>query len=89
MLIQAGFNVDCFAGVIEVEKEQLATVKRALKSFILLSDASNADLAKPVKNKDIEKYDHLLPEELLNLSYGEKAFDVKSTLKWLSVNFIK
>lgn len=89
MLIQAGFDVDCYAGVIEVEKSQLSTVKRALKSFILLSDASNADLAKPVKNKDIEKYDHFLPEELLNLSYGEKAFDVKSTLKWISVNFIK
>jgi ATP-dependent Lhr-like helicase len=89
MLIQAGFDVDCFAGVIEVEKTQLSTIEKALESFISLSDTSNADLAKPVKNKDIEKYDHLLPEELLNLSYGEKAFDVKSTLKWISMNFRK
>lgn len=89
MLIQAGLDVDCSAGVIEVEKAQLSTVEKAIESFISLSDTSNADLAKPVKNKDIEKYDHLLPEELLNLSYGEKAFDVKSTLKWISENFIK
>lgn len=84
MLIQAGFNAGCSAGVIEVEQTQLPTVEKALKSFISLSETSNAELAKPVKNKDIEKYDHLLPEDLLNLSYGEKNFDIKSTLKWIS-----
>ncbi len=89
LLIQKGFDVDCFAGLIEVEKAKLSTVEEVLISFISLSNTSNADLAKPVKNKDIEKYDHLLPEEMLNMSYGEKAFDVKSTLKWISDNFKK
>lgn len=87
LLIQAGFDVDRSAGIIEVERSQLSSVEKALKSFISFSDTSNADLAKPVKNKDIEKYDHLLPEKLLNLSYGEKAFDMKSTLKWISKLF--
>lgn len=83
MLMQADFSVDVSAGVIEVEGALLSNVDKALTSFISLSNTSNADLAKPAKNKDIEKYDHFLPEELLNLSYGEKAFDVKSTIEWL------
>ncbi|ROR99938.1 ATP-dependent Lhr-like helicase [Sinobacterium caligoides] len=83
MLAQSGFDVDCSAGVIEVEKAQLSTVQKALKSFTSMSRTTNADLAKHVRNKIIEKYDHLLPEELLNLSYGERAFDVRSTVKWL------
>lgn len=86
LLIQADFDVDCSAGVIEVEKAQLSTVEQALKSFISL-ELSNAELAKPVKNKDIEKYDHLLPEKLLNLSYGEKAFDIQSTVNWITKYF--
>ena len=70
-------------GAIEIEGADHSDVSRCLKAFSRENKPSNTDLAKLVKNKQPEKYDYLLPENLLNEGYGAKAFDVDSTIDWI------
>ena len=83
LLISQGYKASCFAGVIEIEGADHSDVSRCLKAFSRENKPSNTDLAKLVKNKQTEKYDYLLPENLLNEGYGAKAFDVDSTIDWI------
>lgn len=84
LLIMGGYKADKFAGVVEVEKAESSDVSRHLKSFNRDNKPTNAELAKLVKNKQTEKYDHLLPEELLNEDYGARAFDIDGTIDWIT-----
>ena len=48
---------------------------------------SATELAENVPNKMIEKFDEYLPEDLLNLGYGAKAFDTDGLSDWLQLLF--
>ena len=84
LLVMGGYNADKFAGVVEIESAKSSDVSGYLKSFNGGSKPTNAELAKLVKNKQTEKYDHLLPEELLNEDYGARAFDIGGTIDWIT-----
>ena len=84
LLDMCGYKAHKFAGVIEVEGARSSDVSGYLKSFNEGSKPTNAELAKLVKNKQTEKYDHLLPEELLNEDYGARAFDIDGTIDWIT-----
>ena len=84
LLVGGGYNADKFAGVIEIEGARGSDVSGHLKSFNKDNRPTNAELAELVKNKQTEKYDHLLPEELLNENYGARAFDIDSTIDWIT-----
>ena len=84
LLVMGGYNADKFAGVIEIGGAGSSDVSGHLKSFSKDNKPTNAELAKLVKNKQTEKYDHLLPEELLNEDYGVRAFDIDGTTDWIT-----
>lgn len=84
LLIMGGYKSDKFAGVVEIEGAGSSDVSRHLKSFSKDNRPTNAELAKLVENKQTEKYDHLLPEELLNEDYGARAFDIDGTINWIT-----
>lgn len=84
LLIMGGYKSDKFAGVVEIEGAGSSDVSRHLKSFSKDNRPNNAELAKLVENKQTEKYDHLLPEELLNEDYGARAFDIDGTINWIT-----
>ena len=84
LLVMGGYNADKFAGVVEIESAKSSDVSGHLKSFSKDSRPTNAELAQMVKNKQTEKYDHLLPEELLNEDYGARAFDIDGTIDWIT-----
>ena len=84
LLVMGGYNADKFAGVVEIESAKSSDVSGYLKSFNEDSKPTNAELAKLVNNKQTEKYDHLLPEELLNEDYGARAFDIDGTIDWIT-----
>ncbi len=84
LLTMGGYKADKFAGVVEVEKASSLDVSGHLKSFNRDNKPTNAELAELVKNKQTEKYDHLLPEELLNEDYGARAFDIDGTIDWIT-----
>ena len=48
---------------------------------------SATELAESVPNKMIEKFDEYLPEDLLNIGYGAKAFDIDGLNDWLQLLF--
>lgn len=83
LLIHRGYRVGVFAGVIEIENGNTEEIAECLKNIAEDTSLTNSDLARLVPVKVLEKYDNLLPEELLNESYGSKAFDVEGTLSWL------
>ena len=84
LLVMGGYNADKFAGVVEIEGAKSSDISRYIKSFSKDNRPTNAELAKLVKNKQTEKYDHLLPEELLNEDYGARAFDIDGTIDWIT-----
>lgn len=83
LLISQGYKASCFAGVIEIEDADHLEISRCLKTFAKGEKPNNSELAGFVRNKQTEKYDHLLPESLLNVGYGAKAFDVDRTADWI------
>ena len=84
MLKFSGYEAGAYAGIIEINNVNKTEIIEFLNSKILSPFPSNTELAKVVKNKLAEKFDHLLPEQLLNVSYGAKAFDAEKTVLWLS-----
>ncbi len=83
MLTKEGYTTSTFAGVIEVEKAQLNDVHDYFRKLVLKPAPTNTELAMLAPEKSIEKYDDYLPETLLTEGYGQKAFDVDNTIKWL------
>ena len=84
LIVEAGYTASNFAGIIEVVDASHEAVSNCLKTIIKDRRVSDTDLAKLVKDKQTEKYDHLLPESLLEEGYGAKAFDVRGTINWLT-----
>ncbi|EHC2232442.1 DEAD/DEAH box helicase, partial [Escherichia coli] len=83
LLIRCGFKASSFAGVIEVEDSNVASVQRALKKMLLSGLPSEFELAAVVPDKYLDKYDEYLPESLLAKGYGAKAYDMEGTCIWL------
>ena len=84
LLVMGGYNANKFAGVVEIEGAMVSEVSEHLRSFNEYNKPTNAELAELVENKQTEKYDHLLPEELLNVDYGARAFDIDATAGWIT-----
>lgn len=84
LLDMGGYKANKFAGVVEIERASSSDVSAHLRSFSKDNRPTNAELAKLVENKQTEKYDHLLPEELLNEDYGARAFDIDGTIDWIT-----
>ncbi|HIF26248.1 MAG TPA: DEAD/DEAH box helicase [Micavibrio sp.] len=83
MLVKSGYTASAFAGVIEVEKTTMQKVMDCLKAFCEENNLTNTELAMYVSEKSIEKYDDFLPESLLIEGYGQKYFDIDSSIMWL------
>ena len=84
ILKSSGYEAGAYAGIIEINNVKKTEIIEFLNSIISSHFPTNTELAKVVKNKLAEKFDHLLPEQLLNVSYGAKAFDAEKTVLWLS-----
>lgn len=83
LLTQKGFEAGAYAGVIEVEKSDVNSIEACLTELSQQGFSSNTELAELVIEKKIEKYDEFLPDELLNVGYGCRAFDIEETLSWI------
>ena len=87
IFVRYGYKVDSFGGIIEIENAKMAEKIKILENSINEKELTNAELAKVIENRDFkqtEKYDYLLPIDLLNKGYGAKTFDINATLQWLS-----
>lgn len=86
LLVRMGYKVSAFAGVIEVEDANADQVRVDLLSILDAALPNTTELANLVPEKEIEKYDELLPNGLLTEGYGRRAFDVPGAISWIQVN---
>ena len=87
LLIKNGFKASGYAGVIEISDATTKSVSDYLTILLTTPTLSNTQLAEIVMEKCIDKFDHYLPDELLNEGYGQRAFDVEATITWLRTKF--
>lgn len=83
LLIQLGYKASAYAGVIEIENEKVADIRKSLAQLALTNLPSNTDLAFLIPKKEIDKYDELLPDTLWRVGYGQMAFDIDGAKDWL------
>ena len=83
LLKSEGYEANAFGGFLEVEAAELDDVRDYLFSMLDVEPAKPCELARAVPDKEIEKYDGFLPEDLLNEGFGRRAFDVKNALDWI------
>ncbi|WP_257285807.1 DEAD/DEAH box helicase [Endozoicomonas sp. SESOKO1] len=85
LLIRSGFACSVFAGVIEVENSNSDDITNCLIDIAndVLPDETELSRTLSIQQKLIEKYDEYLPEELLTVGYGRKAFNSWATKQWI------
>jgi hypothetical protein len=75
-------DLDAGSGVVEVLNTSASQVIDELRST-LNEPMTGADLTKRVPKRPKEKFDHLLPEELLETGFGARFFDIDETKSWI------
>lgn len=83
LLIMNGYEAGAYAGVIEVSKASITDVTATLLSLVDKELPSAQELAYTVLEKRVDKFDEFLPENILSLGYGAKAFDIQNATNWL------
>lgn len=85
ILTKKGFKASAFSGVIEVQDTTTDAIEKSLRSVIDEGVYDELELASiiPAEQKNTEKYDELLPENLLSEGYGRKTFDYSGIKSWL------
>lgn len=76
--------MSCISGVIEVEQTNKSMVVSCLKSIQANGIPKEEELSKYIEDKEIEKFDEFLEEELINVGYGRKMFDVEATFQFIN-----
>jgi len=83
LLAMNGYQIGSYGGIIEIVKASVTDVEQTLRSLAKSELPSATDLARSVPEKRIDKFDEFLPDDILSIGYGAKAFDVDSASFWL------
>lgn len=87
LLVLSGYEVGHYAGVIEISRSSITELTQTLNSFASSQLPSATELARSVLEKRVDKFDEFLPEDLLTVGYGARAFDICNAQKWLLRHF--
>ncbi len=83
LLIMNGYEAGVYAGIIEVSKTSISEVTALLRKLSASELPNETELAHTVFEKKIDKFDEFLPEEIISIGYGAKAFNTCSVKSWL------
>jgi len=83
LLINLGYEVGNFAGVLIVEDADTESIEISLKQLLLDALPTEQSLADSVRDKCIDKFDEYLPEDILALNFGSAAFNIEKARLWL------
>ncbi|MEZ8484215.1 DEAD/DEAH box helicase [Vibrio splendidus] len=83
LLINLGYEVGNFAGVLIVEDAKEESIEASLKQILLDSLPTEQSLANSVRDKCTDKFDEYLPEDILALNFGAAAFNIEKARLWL------
>jgi ATP-dependent Lhr-like helicase len=84
LLTAEGFRVSHEGVAIRVMDCEEKTLRKAIDRVIQKRDINSVELAVTVSNKQIEKHDYLLSEQLLSVSYSFKMFDLPKAVQVLA-----
>lgn len=76
-----GLQVSQFHFLLEVPNSTPDNVISHLKEIANMTSIDSIELASTVETKIREKYDHFLPENLLNAEYASRSLDIEGALK--------
>ena len=83
LLINLGYEVGNFAGVLIIEDVKEESIEISLKQLLLDSLPTEQSLANSVRDKCIDKFDEYLPEDILALNFGAATFNIEKAKLWL------
>lgn len=88
LLEKNGFACTVSSGVIKVRNTDSVKIKKHLAKMLKDGLPTETELAQfvPRQIKIIEKFDDYLSDNLLNISYGQRAFNAISTKLWILNN---
>ena len=87
LLRMRGLFADCYAGIVDVAKCSVDELHAVAKVILQGPKPSPFELASVLPDTIVEKHDHLVQEELRNLGYGTRFFDVDGAWQWLASTF--
>ncbi len=88
MLVSKGYVASSFGGVIEVRNASKEDVQNSLIDLVNDEMPTVMELANivPLSQRQVEKYDEYLPDELLSECYGLKVFNIEGAKQWVNDN---
>jgi ATP-dependent Lhr-like helicase len=78
-----GLKADAFGGVIDISNCSSEILLEAISNILKGAKPTEVSLASVVADTVVEKHDLYLSNELRNLGYGSRSFDVEGAWKWL------
>lgn len=85
LLINYGLKkIDSVGSIIELTDYTINEIYLTIQKILSEKIPTNAQLAKNIKQINMEKYDVFLSRELVELDFGEEFFDVDSAWKFLT-----
>ncbi len=84
LLCLSGFSADSWGSMIDISNTKIDKVKDAVKSIVVGPKPSPTELAQLVSDTIIEKHDLYLPQNLREIGYGARFFDIDGAIKFLS-----
>ena len=84
MLHIAGLKANCYGGIIDVQKTDIALCREAIRNILASPPPQGWELALKIQNTIEEKHDSVVPKELRDLNYAAKNFDIDGAWRWLS-----
>lgn len=89
LLINLGYEVGNFAGVLIVEDAAKESIEISLKQLLLNGLPTEQLLSGSVRDKLIDKFDEYLSEDILALNFGSAAFNIEKAKLWLENVVVK
>lgn len=83
LLIHFGFQVSYEGLVLRIKEKTRMEVFDGIRKIAMQESLSPVELIKETKNKEREKYDYLLPINLLNLEFSQRFVSLNMALNYL------
>lgn len=83
LLLNQGLDVSIEGIALRIRKVGKDDLMEAIRQIVQSEAPSPVDLVKNVRNKQREKYDYLLPPELLNIEFAARFVSLEKTIAYL------
>jgi ATP-dependent Lhr-like helicase len=80
-----GLSADCFGGIIDIRNSSIDDFIQVVRRIQNSPKVDATELASLIPNTIVEKHDPVLPEEIRNIGYGARSFNVDAAYTWLEL----